>query len=689
VTCAAWLFDDDPQAGHWHIGTTGQGEWEPVPQSDDDVLDELVRRVRDGEPIEAHNAFFERMMWEQVWLRMLPWLPLPRPEQWHCSAAKAASFALPRKLEVLAQVLQVPEQKDMDGHRVMLKLARPARPTADNPDRQWWEDPRDIRRAWRYNIQDVRTEHACSRQMRPLSDFERQVWLLDQRMNRRGVRCDREMVGRAIDLADAEVIRLNADICELTGGAVKKGTSRPSLKKWVNAQGVELPGTTGKTIERVLDSEVMSREIERVLRMSLEVNKTSIKKYHSMLQRLCDDGLLRDLLIYCGASTGRWAGSGVQPHNFPRGGIKDIDVACEVISSGDRWAIEFLFGPVMEHLSHSIRGALTAREGRELIVADYAAVEARDVFWLAGDEAGLNDFRLSDAKEGPGVYCVMGEQIFGYPINKDDHPLERFAGKQAILGSGFGMGPDKFHETCLKYDVDLPMDICRRAIYTYRDVHEPVQRMWGEQEAAAKAAVAHPGRVFPCGRVSWAVRGRFLHCKLPSGRLLSYYKPRLSRMLNFRFKVLKPGRESDLSLNQDLRGGEGGALRRAAFRARAICKENRWKLVDEPPKMREQTVLRFEGMGKKWGLQETYGGKLVENITQAVARDQLAEAMVRIDAGGVYDMLLSVHDETIGEVDVGAGDLREFELEMARPPLWCPDAPLVAVGWRGVRYRKA
>jgi DNA polymerase len=160
-------------------------------------------------------------------------------------------------------------------------------------------------------------------------------------------------------------------------------------------------------------------------------------------------------------------------------------------------------------------------------------------------------------------------------------------------------------------------------------------------------------------------------------------------MLNFRFKVLKPGRESDLSLNQDLRGGEGGALRRAAFRARAICKENRWKLVDEPPKMREQTVLRFEGMGKKWGLQETYGGKLVENITQAVARDQLAEAMVRIDAGGVYDMLLSVHDETIGEVDVGAGDLREFELEMARPPLWCPDAPLVAVGWRGVRYRKA
>ncbi len=695
VLCAAWLFDDDPQPGHWHCATTGQGEWDPVEESDPEVLDELIRRIEDGEPIEAHNAFFEQMVWEFTWLRQIPWMPLPKPDQWHCSAAKAASLALPRKLEVLAEVLGVSEQKDMEGHRVMLKLCKPARKTKDNPDREWYEDPSDLLRNWLYNKQDVRTEHAVSSQLRSLSPFEREVWLMDQRMNRRGVHCDREMVDAALELAADEVVSMNERISVITGGAVPKGSSRAKFKEWANSHdGVGLLDTKEATLSQAINKRDEDT-IAEVMRIVIDVNKTSTRKYKVMLDRMDDfDDRVRDLMMYHGASTGRWAGTGLQPHSFPRGNIKDMMRACEAILGRDPEVIRFLYGSVMEHLSGSTRGALTAPEGRDLIVADYSAIEARDVFWLADDTKGLEDFRAYDAGEGPEVYCVMAESIFGYPVNKDDHFIERFVGKQSILGCGYGMGPDKYYDTCKKFKVILPMDTCRKAIDTYRDVHEPVKQEWYRQEAAAKEAVQNKGRTVKAGKVKWAVRGHFLHCQLPSGRLLSYYKPWIGTMLNFRFKIMKsPELESSVSINQDPRYGEAKAFVNARLRAETICKEADWELVvTERPRIREQSVLRFWGVNsktKKWERKETYGGMLVENIVQAIARDQLAEAMVRIDLGEVYDMLMSVHDEAVAEVDEGAGDLREFEHEMAIPPVWCLDAPLIAVGWRGKRYRKA
>jgi DNA polymerase len=328
------------------------------------------------------------------------------------------------------------------------------------------------------------------------------------------------------------------------------------------------------------------------------------------------------------------------------------------------------------------------------MVADYAAIEARDVFWLAEDEDGLDDFRASDAGEGPEVYCVMAEQIFGHEVNADDHPTERFVGKQSILGCGFGMGWEKYMDTCRKFGVSLDEKTCRLAIDTYRDVHGPVKQMWYDQEAAAKAAVMDPGVAVKCGKVLWSVRGIFLHCRLPGGRLLSYCRPRLSSVFNFRFHVLKDdgARASTLSVNAGgPMMGEARSYMKARYRAQKICDGADWELLDKRPSVREQTVLKYEGIDsktKKWTEQETYGGKLVENITQATARDQIAEAMLRADDGGLYDVLLSVHDELICEVDKGRGDLREFEAIMAENPVWSPDVPLVAKGWRGERYRK-
>lgn len=707
VMCAGWLFSDSPanlgHLGHWHFGTTGQDEWDATEQSPDETLEELAWRIEDGEPIEAHNAFFEQMIWEFAWLRQLPWMPLPKPDQWYCSAAKAASFALPRKLETLANVLGGVEKKDMEGHRIMLKLCKPARQTKKAPNRQWWERPEDIERNWDYNAQDVRTEHWASSQLRPLTDSERQVWLLDQRMNKRGVFCDRRLVDSALELAAAGIATMNKRCVELTNGEVPKGSSRPKLKKWVNERllpGEEIEDTKGLTVELKLKTE-LPEDVAEVLSICLEVNKTSLKKYKSMDMRMSDlDCRIRDLMMYHGASTGRWAGTGIQPHNFPRGSIKDMAMACEAILTRDPEFIEIIYGSLLEHLSGSLRGALMAPEGRDLIVADYSAVEARDVFWLAGDTAGLDAFRESDAGRGPEAYCVMAEDIFGYPVDKS-MPHERFIGKQTILGAGYGMGHEKWLDTCAKFGVILDEKIGRKAIDTYREIHFPVEDMWKAQEKAAISAVKARGKVFECGKVSWAVRGKFLHCKLPSGRLLSYYKPRLSTMLNIRFQVRKPNRNgtSQISMNKDPREeddrfgkGEQAAIARAYSHCFGMCKENGWEMLKRAPYIREQSILRYYGTDaktKKFKLQETYGGKLTENITQAVARDQLAEAMVRIDCGGVYDMILSVHDESIGEVDQGKGDLKEFEYEMAIPPAWCLDAPLVAVGWRGERYRKA
>jgi DNA polymerase len=334
---------------------------------------------------------------------------------------------------------------------------------------------------------------------------------------------------------------------------------------------------------------------------------------------------------------------------------------------------------------------LTASPGFRLMVADYAAIEARVVLWLAGAEAGLRVFR-----EGKDIYCDMAETVYNRPINKKDDPDERQMGKQAILGLGFGMGAPKFQATCAKYGIEISLSLARKVVKAYREKYPEVKAMWKQQEEAAILAV-RSGRTVQAGLVEWRKVGRFLHAKLPSGRLLTYVDPLVRKDAMYMFPALDMEGEKCTVLvtvpqgkNQDAR-----ARREAMFRASLEGS----KIIGEAPKWEDSYTLTFMGTdpgpSKKWVRLDTYGGHLVENLVQAIARDILAEAMLRADAGGYFRLVMSVHDEIVAEVpDDGRPKkewdpvIREFEKLVAAVPYWAPGCPIDAEGWHGKRYRK-
>lgn len=712
----------DGPTRRWHPGYAHLGiEESPYPQ-------DLMDAIEDGWLVEAHNRFFEFCIWSNIMVPLYGWVEIRR-EQWRCSAAKASYYGLPRALENAVKALGLPIEKDMEGNKLMKKISKPRKPTKlekrqmhdeyeaamrvwhlaapvmpvpVHPDDRvlWHESREEFERNWLYCDRDVEAEHAFSEALPDLPETELRIWQMDQDMNLRGIRCDLDMVRQAIRLRDREVALMNEELADIMGlpDGEREGfsaTKRAAIKAWVNEQGIMLPDTQAKTLDKFAAKEGLPRHVTAALKIIREVNRTSTAKYDAMLERADPrDWRLRDLMMYHGAGTGRWAGKGVQPHNFPRGSIKNMEMACSLIVTGDAPAMRALYGEIMELLSSALRGAMTASEGRDLMVADYAAIEARVVFWLARDNTALDVFR-----RGEDIYCDMATGIYGYDVKKKTHPDERQFGKQAILGLGFEMGFVTFLLTCKKYDISFTKEQVMRIVggryaeieeqvekyfltdrkriarmkeaelsirehmhelvlmqYTvqkYRNRYPEVKQMWRDQEDAAIQAVRNPGSRVDCerGRNTWVVETiggqEVLVTYLPSGKPLFYWNPRV------------------------------------------VLKKTPFKNPDGTHVLKPCIVFwGVDPYTKKWSLQDTYGGKLVENITQATARDLMALAMVRADDSGVYDVLLSVHDELVCEVDKDKGDLREFERMMAETPGWAHGCPVDAEGWRGERYRK-
>lgn len=700
----------DGPVRRWHPGYAHLGiEESPYPQ-------DLMDAIEDGWLVEAHNRFFEFCMWTNIMVPRYGWVPIKR-EKWRCSAAKASYYGLPRALENAVKALGLPIEKDMEGNKIMKKLCKPRKPTklekrqmyddwqaglGPHPDEVilWHESKEDFERNWLYCDRDVEAEHLFSETLPDLPESELRIWQMDQDMNLRGIRCDLDMVNQAIKMRDREVAAMNAELADIMGIPEDEredfsATKRAAIKEWVNVQGVALPDTQGATLDKFAAKKGLPKHVLAALKIIREVNRTSTAKYDAMIERADPrDWRLRDLMMYHGAGTGRWAGKGVQPHNFPRGSIKDMEAACKLIVEGDVEAIRILYGEVMEHLSSALRGAMTASEGRDLIVSDYAAIEARVVFWLARDMAALDVF-----ERGEDIYCDMATGIYGRPINKKKDPDERQFGKQAILGLGFEMGFVTFLLTCKKYNISFTKEqvlkivggryteleamvekyfltdkrriarmkeaelsirehmhelvLMQYTVRKYRSRYAEVKQMWRDQEDGALQAIRNPGVRVDCerGRNTWVVEvigGReVLVTYLPSGKPLFYWDPKV------------------------------------------VLKKTPFKNPDGSPVLKPSIIFKgVDPYTKKWSTQDTYGGKLVENITQATARDLMALAMVRADDGGVYDVLLSVHDELVCEVDKDKGDVREFEKLMAEIPGWAKGCPVDAEGWRGERYRK-
>jgi len=623
VLCMAWAFDDkEVSVCKFHESTL--------------LPSEIKEYIHSGGLIEAHNAFFERSIWGNICVPKYDW-PIVAPEQWRCSAASCAYMGLPRSLENAGAALELTKQKDKEGKRVMMQLCRPRRPT--NSDKEEWATienyPEKFDTLYEYCKDDVDSERAIHQSVRSLSKKELEIWQLDQKMNAYGVAIDFRAVNAAIDLISQYTSRLEQEAKYICEGYFDSVNQRAKVLEWALELGEELPGYTKSEVITALKT-VKHGKVIRVLQIRQQIGKTSTAKYKAMRDSMCSDGRIRDMLRYYGASTGRWSGKLVQFQNLPKGTITDMDSAVAIIKKKELRLIENEFTDVMGFFSSAIRGMVVPKNKHTLMVADFSSIEARTLAWLSDCEFALKQF-----EKGEDLYAKMSSLIFKCKL-EDVTKDQRALGKAAVLGCGYGMGPNKFYATCLSYGIEVTETLATQAVSTYRKVYLTIKKYWRDTEYAAIEAV-RTKRIIKANTISWFVHEDYLYSKLPSGRCMAYKSPRLK------------------------------------------AAETPWGAETYKLCYMGEKVLGTSG--KKWMEIDTYGGKLVENITQAVARDIMADAMLRLDKSG-YKLMLSIHDEIIAEKEEELVDLDEYISIMTEVPEWAEGCPIEANGWTGKHYKK-
>jgi DNA polymerase len=639
IWCMAWAFDDE-EPEIWTPGMQFWGPYNEIPYMlPPRMLDHIAAR---GE-IRAWNAQFERIIWNEIMVKRLN-APAVLISQWVCSAAEAAAMALPRSLDQAAKVVGVKHQKDGEGYNLMMRMTKPRKLQADGTP-IWWDVEDRKARLFAYCKQDVRVERAIVKALRRLTPKEREVYLFDQRTNDRGLRIDTTLVRAAQAVADEGVERANGALQQITGGAVSEVTKTGQLKDWLGIRGVPNSSVKKSAVAELLESD-LDPDVREALELRADSGRSSIAKLESMLHVLSTDGRARGLKLYHGASTGRWSGKLLQPDNFPRGEVDKVEQYIDYVLGEQYDTIDLFAHPVVVVLS-LLRAMITAAPGHDLMAADFAAIEARVLNWLAGQTDVLALFRAMDAGDKTRHPYKRMAVLMGRASRPEDviKPSEDYqAGKAAELGFGFGMGEEKFVTSAWStYQVRVTKEQGKIAKDSYRVGHPQVVDFWYATERACRTAILQPGRVERFGglnNVKAVVSGAYLYIVLPSGRPLCYAAP---------------------------------------------------SVEDAPTPWGEvKPTIHYYGidpLSRQWGKLRTYGGHLVENIVQAVARDLLAEGMLRLEAAG-YPPVLHVHDEVVCEVPEGFGSVKDLEQRLAELPDWAAGCPVAAEGWRGFRYRK-
>lgn len=719
VLCLAWQFPEEPIGGDAHLWHRDHPWIEKSARPD-----ELIERIRDGEPVEAHNAGFEFYEWNIVLRREFPEFDVDiKLDQLYCSAAKASCMSLPRGLGDAINALQLEYRKLADGRRLIQKLSKPLPRRKGNREIRWCEEEIEHRKNWEYCKGDVRGERGLSDYCPPMTEREREYWKMDFRMNQRGIALDIPAAKRALDLAAIEAARLNEELVGITAGDVDAFSRRKPLLKWINGRlgeiGAEpmkdtkadtfsfalygVPTKAGDEAKAAIKPTIDAKweeygedgaRVKRVLEIAMEGNRSSNAKYKRMGQSVCPDNRLHDIMLYNGADrTGRWAGKGVQPHNFVRGYSKEMcEVWDDIMGACPPDLFSLIWGdePTVV-LAKACRGALIASPGKELYAADFNAIEARKLAWLSGCTRLLTLFRT----KGGDPYVDMASAIYGRPITKANK-TERNLGKKAILGLGYAMGWEKFQMTVwMDEGIWLPDEFCQMIVKKYRqEMYPEVPMLWKGTERASIAAVVEGGEHYcggdECGvgAVSYFVDGDFLHCRLPSGRLLSYLYPEVHTRVNYRFAALN---ERGSSTQITFPAKKNVSLFRVRRHAERLAQKQKKTLLPDKPESFLQPHLSFMGRDtytREWKRLGTHGGTLVENYDQASSRDLLAESMLRVDEMIEFDLLLSIHDEVIAEAAKGTCTCEDFEAIMAEVPHWAPGMPIAAEGWIGERLRK-
>lgn len=609
----SYAFDDEP------VQTIDLARGETLPK-------EVISALEDPDIIKvAYNAQFERVCLSRY---LGHWLD---PHQWRCTMVMAAYLTLPGRLADAAVALGTTEKKMEEGKDLIRYFSVPCKPSKTNGGRTR-NLPTDAPEKWavyrQYNAQDVETERAIRKALEKYSlpEQEWELYALDQQINDRGVRVDKKLVKNAIavDAVFAQAAYQRAK--ELTG--LENPGSVNQLKAWLADQDMPMESLARKIVqEKAAQTDGIVAEL---LNLRLELSKTSVKKYEAMARCVCRDGRVHGLLQFYGANrTGRWAGRLVQAQNLPQNHLPDLDLAREIVKTGDEELLDTLYASVPGTLSELIRTAFIPKDGCRFLVADFSAIEARVLAWLANEEWVLEEFR------GKGkIYEATASRMFHIPqesIVKGNPNYEyRQKGKQATLSCGYGGGVGALKAMAAK----MPEEEMQPLVDAWRAANPNIVAFWSALDRAARTVIRKKtsARV---GKVTLYWQDDKMFMRLPSGRNLCYQSPHFT----------------------------GNCFGSDAIGYYA-------------PNAAGQRVV-----------QETFGGKLAENATQAIARDILAHALLTLEKNG-YPVIFHVHDEAVIEMSIGQGALEEACRLMAIAPNWAENLPLRADGYECMYYRK-
>ena len=681
----------------WRIDNGTVRQWRP---GYPDPI-ELLNHIAAGKMVAAHNAAFERVVWNYVLRRLVPHWPLLTIQQQDCTMSRAAAVSHPQDLATLCKALATGQQKDSIGHALMLKMARPRK---FNPDGsiQWWDEPDNVERCMQYCEQDIRTECDVDEKLPPLTDYERRVWELDQTINDRGICIDLVAVEKCVTLVELAKKSADSEMRRLTERSVPKCTNDTKIIEWIQSRGIECD-----TVKKSEQDDLMfiadlrgDKTVREVIELRADSKKTSTAKYLAMMQCVCSDGRVRGLLNYHGAGPGRWAGRLVQPQNFPRVDHEKEGHIFEWLAdllNSERSPQEVFDCMVAVHgesgdtaplrlLSRLLRAMIKAAPGNKLVGGDFSNIEGRVNAWFAGEQWKLDAFKAYDEGKGPDLYNVTASRITGKKIEEVSKSERQAVGKTPELACGYQGGVGAFITMGVTYnvnpyDISGPVQLITSAqqwdstaaqyssakdkfglferewtaikviIDNWRTANPRIVQSWWDLQDAAIEAVACPGNAIKVldGKITYYSDGRCLWCVLPSGRMICYAAPQV---------------EQEYVEYIDKNTGE---------------KKERLR--------RKVTFYGFkEGQWRKLSL---YGGLQCENIVQGTARCVMVDRMFAAEDRG-YPLILTVHDELLAEVSGSRLDLNEkdFENIMSVVPSFVPGLPLAAKAWEDTRYVK-
>lgn len=579
----------------------------------------------------AFNAAFERICISVYFFGG----KLLDPAQWRCTMVLAARMGLPLSLQQCGEVLHLSEGKMKEGGPLIRYFSVPAPKTGkrhlpdDAPDK--WATFKD------YNIRDVEVEQAILKKVRRLKPaaFDEELYVADQEINDRGVMIDRVLVDAAARFDEEYKAELLKEAQALTG--MENPNSPAQIKEWLHkVTGFSVQSLNKKNLDDLDKQLIYWPKAQKVLGIRREMGKTSNKKYVAMQKCVCSDGRIHGLLQFCGAArTGRWAGRLVQVQNLPQNHLESLDYARNLVRNGDLEEFEMNYDNVTFVLSELIRTAFIAAPGHTFHVCDFSAIECRVIAWLAGEQWVLDVFR-----NGGDIYCAAASQMFGKPVEKHGRNAElRQKGKIATLALGYGGGVSAL-EAMGGDRLGLSESEEKQIVALWRKSNPRIVKMWAVIEKAAMTAIKTGQNVTVYRNIVIGRRWGMLTITLPSGRTICY-----------------PRAEVGIEYNDGWRG--------------------------------DHEIIEYEGLNqttKKWGKVRTYGGKLTENIVQAIARDILGVVILRARAKSL-NVVFHIHDEIVVEATPDQ-TLEDVEELFSAQIDWCKDLPLKGAGYTTPYYLK-